>query len=161
MDTKAIAKPESEKLQPIIIMPEEGQAIRPFGLDMRVMLTTEQTGGALAAVFARHEPGQGPINHVHYEQEEYFLVLEGTYEITLGDITRIGGHGTLCFIPRGCIHSFKNIGETTASMLDWSNPGGQDKYFRTIHELAKGGGFEGADIVELSRLHDTAFPDKK
>jgi quercetin dioxygenase-like cupin family protein len=148
-------------LQPIVVTPEEGEAIRPFGLDMRVLLTTEQTGGALAAVYARHEPGEGPIDHVHSSQEEYFLVVEGQYEITVGSVTRIVGPGTLCFIPRGVVHAFKNAGEAAASMVDWSMPGGQDKYFRMIHKLGEGGGFDAAKIVELSRQHDTEFPKRE
>jgi len=148
-------------LQPFIVTPDEGEAVRPFGLDMRIMLTAEQTGGALAAVYAKHEPGQGPIDHVHFEQEEYFLVLEGTYEITVGNVTREVGRGALCFIPRGVVHAFRNVGTETAAMLDWSIPGGQDRYFRTIHELGAGGGFDADTIVELSRQHDTAFPAKE
>jgi mannose-6-phosphate isomerase-like protein (cupin superfamily) len=158
MSNATSAESSFDNLKPVIVTPDEGEAIRPFGLDMRVMLTTEQTGGALAAVHARHEPGEGPIDPVHYAKEEYFLVIEGKYEVTVGDVTRVVGPGTICFIPRNFIHSFKNIGETSASMIDWSVPGGQDKYFRIVHQLGEGGGFDAARIVELSHEHDTAFP---
>jgi quercetin dioxygenase-like cupin family protein len=161
MHTETSNSQASINNQAMIVTPNEGEFVRPFGLDMRIMLTTEQTGGALAAVYARHEPEQGPIDHVHFHQEEYFLVIEGTYKVTAGDVTRTAGPGTLCFIPRGVVHSFKNVGTSTASMLDWSIPGGQDKYFRTIHELGEGGGFDAGKIVEISRAHDTEFPKRE
>jgi quercetin dioxygenase-like cupin family protein len=46
----------------------------------------------------------------------------------------------MVFIPRNVVHRFKNIGDTTARMLDSSLPGGQDHYFKTISELAADGG---------------------
>lgn len=161
MHTETSSSPASIQNQAIIVTPEDGELVRPFGLDMRIMLTTEQTGGALSAVYARHDPEQGPKDHVHFHQEEYFLVIEGTYEITAADVTRTAGPGTLCFIPRGVVHSFKNVGNKTAAMLDWSIPGGQDKYFRTIHELGEGGGFDAVKIIEISRAHDTEFPKRE
>ena len=41
--------------------------------------------------------------------------------------------GTIVFIPRNVVHRFKNVGDTTACMLDWSLPGGQDHYVPVAH----------------------------
>jgi len=63
-----------------------------------------------------------------------------TTEATGGTISvLIGSHK-----PGEGPHSFKNVGDTTARMLDWSLPGGQDHYFKAIAELAAGEGFTGA-----------------
>ena len=59
-----------------------------------------------------------------------FFILEGTDELTVGDQTSTAGPGTIVFIPRNVVHRFKNVGDTTARMLDWSLPGGQDHYFK-------------------------------
>ena len=40
-------------LQATIIKPEQALPIRPFGLDMRVLLTTEATGGAISVIVAQ------------------------------------------------------------------------------------------------------------
>jgi hypothetical protein len=56
------------------------------------------------------------------------------------------------------VHRFRNIGETTACVLDWSLPGGQDHYFKAISELATGDGFTGEKVVEISERFDTNFP---
>ncbi len=144
--------------QAVIVKPEQALSIQPFGLDMKVLLTTEATGGAISVLMASHKPGEGPPDHVHFSQEEMFFVIEGTYELTLGGQTSTAGPGTIVFIPRHVVHRFKNIGDTTARMLDWTLPGGQDHYFKTISELAAGGGFTGEKAMEISKTFDTNFP---
>jgi len=148
----------SSPLQATVINLEEALAIKPFGLDMRVLLTTEATGGAISVLMADHKPGEGPPDHVHFSQEEMFFVVEGTYELTVGDQTSTVGPGTIVFIPRNVVHRFKNVGDTTARILDWSLPGGQDHYFIAISELAASDGFTGEKVAEVSKKFDTNFP---
>jgi quercetin dioxygenase-like cupin family protein len=146
------------RLQPAIVTPKQALSIKPFGLEMRVLLTTDATGGAISVIMAWHKPGEGPPDHVHFSQEEMFFIVEGTYELTLDGQTSTVGPGTIVFIPRNVVHRFKNVGDTTARMLDWSLPGGQDRYFKAVSELAAGGGFTGEKVIEISKRFDTNFP---
>jgi mannose-6-phosphate isomerase-like protein (cupin superfamily) len=148
-------------LQATIVKPEQARPIKPFGLDMKVLLSTEATGGAISVLMARHKPGEGPPDHVHFNQEEMFFILEGTYELTIGDQTATVGPDTIVFIPRNVGHRFKNVGDTTGRMLDWSLPGGQDHYFKAISDLAAGGGFTGDKVMEISKKFDTNFPSAR
>ena len=145
-------------LRATIVKPEQGLPIKPFGLDVKVLLTTEATGGAISVLIAWHKPGEGPPDHFHSSQEEMIFIVEGTYELTVGGQTSTVGPGTIVFIPRNVVHRFKNVGDTTACMLDWSLPGGQDHYFKTISELAAGGNFSGERVKEISKKFDTNFP---
>src|SRR5262245_39751308 len=146
------------RLNATIVKPEQALPIKPFGLDMHILLTSEATGGAISVIIAAHEPGEGPPDHVHFNQEEMFFIVEGTYELTVGDQTSTAGPGTIVFIPRNVVHRFKNVGDTTACMLDWTLPGGQDHYFKAISELAAGDGFTGEKVMEISKRFDTNFP---
>ena len=141
-----------------IVTPDQALPMKPFGLDMKVVLPTEVTGGAISVIMAWHKPGEGPPDHVHFSQEEIFFVVEGTYELTVGGQTSTIGAGTIVFIPRSVVHRFKNVGKTTACMLDWSLPGGQDHYFKAISELAASGSFVGEKVREISKKFDTNFP---
>jgi quercetin dioxygenase-like cupin family protein len=141
-----------------IVKPEHANSIKPFGLDMKILLTTEATDGAISVLTASYQPGEGPSDHVHFNQAEMFFVCEGTYELTVADQTSTAGPGTVVFIPRNVVHRFKNVGDTTARMLDWSLPGGQDHYFKAIADLAAGDGFTGEKAMEISRKFDTHFP---
>jgi len=144
-------------LQATIVRPEQALRIKPFGLDMKVLLTTEATGGAISVLMGWHKPGEGPPDHVHFNQEEIFFILEGTYELTVDGHTTTAGAGTIVFIPRNVVHRFKNVGDTTACMLDWSLPGGQDHYFKAISELAADGGFTDEKVMEINKKFDTKF----
>ena len=140
-------------LQATIVRPEQALPIKAFGLDMTVLLlTTEATGGAISVIMGCHKPGEGPPDHVHFNQEEMFFIVEGTYEMTVGDQTSTAGPGTIVFIPRNVVHRFKNVGQTTARMLDWSLPGGQDHYFKAISDLAAGNAFTGEKVMEIPAL---------
>ena len=153
--------PDTQPLKPRIVTEAAADAVRPFGLDMKVLLATEDTGGAFSAVVCVHQPGEGPPPHFHTEQDEYFYVLEGTYEMIVGGETSRAGPGTMVFLPRGTVHSFKTVSDGPARMLDWSLPGGQDRYFREIDELGRGGsGFDEtmlARVADANQRHDTHF----
>ena len=146
------------KLEPRIVSPEEGHAIKPFGLNMRVLLRTEDTDGVFSALLVEHEPGAVVPPHFHRKQEEYFCILEGTYELQIGDVKKTAGPGTIAFIPRNTTHTFKNVGDSVGKMVDWSIPGGQDKYFTRVDELAAGDGFTGEAVAKVHAEFDTLFP---
>jgi oxalate decarboxylase/phosphoglucose isomerase-like protein (cupin superfamily) len=87
-----------------------------------------------------------------------FFIVEGTYELTIDGQTSTAGPGAIVFIPRNVVHRFKNVGDTTACMLDWTLPGGQDHYFKAISDLAAGDGFTSEKVMEISKTFDTNFP---
>jgi mannose-6-phosphate isomerase-like protein (cupin superfamily) len=141
-----------------IVRPEQALRIKPFGLDVNVLLTTEATGGAISVLKGWHKPGEGPPDHIHVDREEMFFILEGTYELTVDGQTTTAGAGTIVFIPRNVVHRFKNVGDTAACMLDWSLPGGQDHYLKAISDLAAGDGFTGEQVMAISHKFGTHFP---
>jgi mannose-6-phosphate isomerase-like protein (cupin superfamily) len=145
-------------LQATIVKPEQALSIKPFGLDIKVLLSTEATAGAISVLMGWHKPGEGQPDHVHFSQEEIFFIVEGTYKLTVNGETATVGPGTIVFIPRDVVHRFKNVGDTTACMLDWTLPGGQDHYFKAISDLAASDGFTGEKALEISEKFDTSFP---
>ncbi|MCI3205440.1 MULTISPECIES: cupin domain-containing protein [Pandoraea] len=149
--------PHQATPQGVIVTPEEAKAIKPFGLDMQILLSSEATAGKLSVIIACHKPGEGPPPHLHHSQDECFYIVEGTYELSAGDVTRTVGAGTVVYLPRGVVHSFRNVGDTPARMLDWTLPGGQDRYFEEIAALA-GTSFTGEQVKAISERHDTNFP---
>jgi len=148
---------KTSPLHATIVKPEQALSIKPFGLDLKVLLTTEATGGAISVLMGWLKPGEGPSDYVHFNQEEIFFIVEGTYEMTVGDLTSTVGPGSIVFIPRNVVHRFKNVGDTTGCMLDWSLPGGHDHYFKAISELGASGGLTGEKVMEINEKFDTKF----
>ena len=103
------------------------------------------------------KPGEGPGDHVHFNREEMFFIIEGTIELTVGGQTTTAGPGTIVFIPRNVVHRFKNVGDTTGCMLDMSLPGGHDQYFKAISDLAADGCLTGEKVMEINKKFDTKF----
>ena len=109
---------EAKALQPVIMRPGDAEAIRPFGIDMKVMLGAEHTGGTFSAIVAEVKPGEGPPPHLHRDREEYFFVLEGTYSLGVNGKESSIGPGTLVFVPRGTVHTYKNTSGSMGKLLD-------------------------------------------
>src|SRR5262245_9243291 len=107
----------SSPLQAAIKTPEEALPSKPFGIDMKVLLATECTGGSDSIIMILHEPGEVQPDHVHFNQEEILFIIEGEYALTIGGQTATAGPGTLVFIPRNVLHRFRNVGDTTGCIL--------------------------------------------
>ena len=50
----------AKESQPFIVAPGEAELIRPFGIDMQVLIGGERTGGTFSAITAEIKPGEGP-----------------------------------------------------------------------------------------------------
>ncbi len=75
------------------------------------------------------EPGQGVDEHRHVEEDDSFLVLEGTLSVTLGDDDEqvAAGPGTFVLVPAGAAHAIRNTGTEDVRFLNVHAPGGFDQ----------------------------------
>jgi len=144
-------------LQPKVITPDEGTRINAFGLPMNIMLRAEETGGAFASMVVTIPPGEGPPPHFHHDHEEYFFVLEGEFAVTVGGKTATATPGSMMFVPRGTVHSFKCASPTPGRLLEWATPGGQERYFEAIAKLGEDGALNPENVVAVSRRFETEF----
>jgi mannose-6-phosphate isomerase-like protein (cupin superfamily) len=75
------------------------------------------------------QPGQGVEGHRHREEDDSFLVLEGTLTVTVGDDDRVvqAGPGTFVLVPAGTLHALHNAGPADVRFLNVHAPGGFDR----------------------------------
>ena len=75
------------------------------------------------------EPGQGVSSHVHDDEDDSFLVLEGTLSLTVGDDDRRveARAGTFVLVPAGTPHAIANDGAADVRLLNIHAPGGFDR----------------------------------
>jgi quercetin dioxygenase-like cupin family protein len=106
-------------------LPDLGLFIRARG---------EETGGRLTIIESRGmAPGDGPPAHVHANEDEAFLVIDGSYTWIRGEERVEAGPGAFIWLPRGVAHTFI-VGPAGGRMIHLYMPGGIDRYFATWQE---------------------------
>lgn len=98
------------------------------GTRYRTILSTTDTGGAMSITYGEADPLNGPPTHVHDNEDEIFIVLDGEMIFELaGERFSRGPMGT-AFVPRGTPHSFIT-GANGAHCLTVLTPGGFEGFF--------------------------------
>jgi quercetin dioxygenase-like cupin family protein len=141
-----------------IVRQNAARVLHAFGLEITILLDGERTGGALTMWKEITPPGGGPPPHYHLNEDETFHVIEGRVAFFLnGEWNEVGPGGT-AFMPRGIVHTFKNIGDQPSRMLNMTMPSGFEKFFaRCADEFAKPGEPDMSCIVEIGAEHGIHF----
>jgi mannose-6-phosphate isomerase-like protein (cupin superfamily) len=90
------------------------------------------------------DPGDSTPIHVHQDEDEHFLILEGTARIAYGDKTFDAAAGASVTLNRGIPHAWGNPSDSPLRLVAIMSPGGCEEAFRI---MAKGGDI---DIVALA-----------
>ena len=121
---------------------------------IRVKVSSRDTRGAFAVMEGRTEPMHGPPLHVHYEQDEWWYILEGQFLFEVDGQQIHAGPGETVFARKGTRHAFQNIGTTTGRSLVTVVPGGLDVFFLELSEMVPPGTELQPDkLVPLFRKH--------
>ena len=83
-----------------------------------------QTGGAYSLFEVEVAPGGEPPPQVHHREDECLYVLEGQFRVLHENRETGAGPGSLIYIPKGDLHAFENVAETTGRLLSIQTPGG-------------------------------------
>lgn len=78
----------------------------------RMLLCGDETNGTHVIFEDLVAPGMGPNRHIHHLQDETFFFLEGQFDVEIDGQLFHFGPGDIGFVPKGSIHTFKNVGET-------------------------------------------------
>ena len=108
----------------------DGERVWITGDTMTFKATGESTGGSLVLLENLTAPGGGPPPHVHTREDEFFYVLDGTFEIRIGDELHALGPGGFAYVRRGTVHNFRNTSDTASRILVGFTPGGIEGFFR-------------------------------
>ncbi len=88
------------------------------------LVTADMSGGNYDLLHTRVFPGGGPPPHIHRNEDELFYVIDGSFAFVLGDQTFTAGAGACFFLPRGVVHTFRNIGEQPGHLIVAATPSG-------------------------------------
>jgi uncharacterized cupin superfamily protein len=108
----------------------EGERLWIVGDTMTLKATGGTTDGGLMLLENLTAPGGGPPPHVHTREDEFFFVLDGSFEIRIGDELHALGPGGFAYVRRGMVHNFRNTADTPSRILVGFTPAGMEGFFR-------------------------------
>ncbi len=98
-----------------------------------VRISSEETNGRYTTLEVVAGPGSGPPLHIHHNEDEHFVVLEGTICFVRDDRTFNVTAGTTVTVPKGVRHTWTNPSESDdVRMLIAFAPGGFERCFQEL-----------------------------
>lgn len=128
----------------------EGTPLGTSGRARLKVLNEPGDGTGYALIEGSHPSGEPRIrDHVHLRHEESFVVLEGQYQVRLGQDIVVADAGDYVFIPRGTPHTYRNAGTNDARLLNIMSPSDG------VQLLAELGALAGMKVDEalLAEIH--------
>ena len=123
-----------------IVGPADGETALSGPATVRIIedgSTTSHRLGMAEIVLAPHTTG--PPQHRHAQHDEGFYVVSGTVRFTSGQTSFDAAPRTLVMVPPGAPHTFANVGDEPAVMLNTFTPDLYVQYFRDVHDLTADG----------------------
>ena len=119
-------------------------------------VTGKETGRALTIIDQIIQPQGGPPPHIHMREDEAFYIHEGTFSFLCRDKEAVFEAGSFVYVPKGTLHTFKNIGNTAGKLMVVITPAGLEDFFYAIGSAAEGTShppaFDPAIIDKVMRL---------
>lgn len=98
-------------------------------------ISTGDTDGDMYVYESTRVKEGGPILHTHFEQDEWWYVVQGEFIIKVGDTTYNAKAGDFVFGPRKVPHTFAKVGQGEAKLIIGFQPAGKmEAYFKKISE---------------------------
>jgi mannose-6-phosphate isomerase-like protein (cupin superfamily) len=102
------------------------------GERFRIHISVEETEGAFAMLELVADPQNGAPMHVHKNEDEHFVLLEGTLHIANGDKTFDAPAGTAVTLRKGVPHVWCNLSESPLQMWIVFSRGHIERLFREV-----------------------------
>jgi mannose-6-phosphate isomerase-like protein (cupin superfamily) len=100
---------------------------------MDVIASAESTAGKVTAI-VEVPPLLDTPAHIHANEDELFIALEGEHVITRGEEEITIGPGEAVFAPRGVPHSQRRVVEGEGRIMFVCTPGGLEGFFRALSQ---------------------------
>ncbi len=146
---------EHTKGKPMVVPANEGRKMFALGNEVRLKLSSHETGGDLYVFGILTPPGIVVPPHVHRHEDELIHVIEGEYEIFLNGRTSVAGPGAVVHFPRLIPHGFGNVSKKQTRAIYTVVPGANfEKFFEELCALPTDEPPDMAKVTEIFTRYD-------
>jgi mannose-6-phosphate isomerase-like protein (cupin superfamily) len=142
----------NDRASAFVLLPGQGRAIDLGNFVMTVKADKQQTDGAFVLLEAAEPAHFGPPRHIHHDAAEAFYVLEGSYNVFVGDRTYECPAGSFIFIPAGVDHGFR-VGPLASRKLNLYSPAAMVGYFDDLSAALRSGDTDDAGLSRIALAH--------
>jgi quercetin dioxygenase-like cupin family protein len=111
-----------------------------------IRVAAADTNGVYSLVEIVSDPGDGTPLHLHQNEDEHLIVLEGTARLACGDKVFDAQAGSVVALPKNVPHAWGNRSDKPLRIAVIAYPGGVEEALRAI---ARGG--KDMDLPGLAR----------
>lgn len=98
-------------------------------------VSTKDTDGDIYVFESTRVKEGGPSFHLHYDQDEFWYIIKGTFLFKVGEESFTAKTGDTVFGPRNVPHAFSKVGKGEAKLLMFFQPAGKmEEMFKKISE---------------------------
>jgi mannose-6-phosphate isomerase-like protein (cupin superfamily) len=116
---------------------DQGELLGFSGAAFLVKASADSKGGAFSIIEER-DPLDTPM-HVHRNEDELFVVLEGEHVFQCGEEEFQVGPGGVVFAPRNVPHGHRRVVPRTGRFLTLVSPAGFENFFRDLSAAEESG----------------------
>jgi len=126
-----------------------GEHIKLGGEPNDCKVSAKDTKGAMS-IFEFNGRGGGP-RHLHYDQDEWIYIIEGEFDVCVGDERFRLGVGESVFLPRKVAHLWGCVSDKPGKIINVYQPAGKmEEFFREIGKPFK-------DLITLEQLVNKTY----
>ncbi len=140
----------------IVAKPSDGARLRVVGDVVRVLASSQQTGGAYEIFELEGSAGSGPPPHVHPWSEAY-VVTEGEADVWIEGAKLAATPGCFFHIPAGTPHRYR-ITSPTAKFVVITSPAGASSFFTELDAETAGSCEDMGKVVAVALKHGFTVP---
>jgi mannose-6-phosphate isomerase-like protein (cupin superfamily) len=124
----AVAEVQATQAGPFFVGDKDARGGGPWVIQgeapVAVKVSGADVGGRFTVIEISTPSGRGPGLHVHFAQNEWFFLLQGSLGIRCGEKKLVLNPGDSFMVPMNTPHAYVTLGTETAKMLNLFDPAG-------------------------------------
>lgn len=126
-----------------------GEVVKFLGVHPNdLKISSKDTGGQLSVFEYIGTAKVGPMLHIHFNQDEIFTVLEGSYRFVVGSATHVLTAGQTIFLPRNIAHTWIQLTDNGRLIYMLQPAGKMEEFFSYMNNLK-----ERPSEEEMNKIH--------